>query len=123
MQCGDRKGRSNCLRALKRQKYKVLTATTGDKAITCAEKRTAPIDLLLTDVVLPGLNGRELAERIHQLHPEITVLFTSGYAEDTIVRHGVMSEQFHFISKPYSFQSITRRVRQVLDARLHPPQE
>ena len=100
---------------LSRLGYSVIAARNGEEALLTAERHAAPIRLLLTDVVMPGMNGRELAERLVGLHPETTVLFTSGYTEDTIVRHGVMDSQFAFIAKPYSLQAIAAKVRQVLD--------
>ena len=82
-----------------------------------AEKRTEPIHLLLTDVVMPGMNGRELAERLQTIHPEMRILFTSGYTEDLVVRHGVMDRVMHFIGKPYSIQTLAVKVRRVLDGK------
>ncbi|MBP7371931.1 MAG: PAS domain S-box protein [Opitutaceae bacterium] len=105
------------LSILKRHGYKVLAAPNGGEAFLLAEKRTEPIDLLLTDVVMPGMSGRELAERLQPLHPETAVLFTSGYTEDMVVLRGVMEENLHFIGKPYTIPAIVRKVRQVLDAR------
>jgi PAS domain S-box-containing protein len=101
---------------LTRQGYRVLAAHNGDEALAYAERCKEPINLLFTDVVLPGMNGRELAERLRLIHPETALLFTSGYTEDTILRTGVMSDQFAFISKPYSLRAVARRVREVLDA-------
>jgi len=66
---------------------------------------------------MPGMSGRELAERLQPLHPETAVLFTSGYTEDMVVLRGVMEENLHFIGKPYTIPAIVRKVRQVLDAR------
>jgi two-component system, cell cycle sensor histidine kinase and response regulator CckA len=101
---------------LRRQGYRVVVSQNGSEALAYAEKNHGPIDILLTDVVLPGMNGRELAERIRLLHPETAVLFASGYTEDTILRTGVMSDRFHFITKPYSLQAIAHKVREVLEA-------
>ncbi|HSA02459.1 MAG TPA: response regulator, partial [Candidatus Paceibacterota bacterium] len=102
---------------LKRLGYRVLTAANGDEAILIAEKRGEPVGLLLTDVVMPGMNGRELAERLQKCHPKIQVLFTSGYTEDMIVRRGVKDEVMHYIGKPYSMQTLAEKVRLVLDAK------
>jgi PAS domain S-box-containing protein len=101
---------------LKRQGYRVFEAPNGGEALAYAERCKETIHLLFTDVVLPGMNGREVAERLHLMHPESAVLFASGYTEDTIVRTGVMSDQLAFISKPYSLQAVSRKVREVLDA-------
>jgi CheY-like chemotaxis protein len=102
---------------LKRQGYHVLTAANGDDALALAAQRPGHIDLLLTDVVMPGMNGRELSERLLQLRPGLAVLFASGYTEDTILRHGVLSETTHFLAKPYTLPAIANKVRQVLDAK------
>ncbi len=102
---------------LKRQGYQVVDVPNGAEAIAYAERCGGAIDLLLTDVVMPGMNGRELAERIQRSHPETAVLFASGYTEDTVLRAGVMSDRFHFVGKPYSLQVIARKVREVLDER------
>ncbi len=103
---------------LKRQGYKVLAAANGGEALLLAERRAEPIHLLLTDVVMPGMNGRELSERLLAIRPDLAVLFASGYTEDTIVHHGVLAENLHFIAKPYTLQALAQKVRQVLDA--HP---
>jgi PAS domain S-box-containing protein len=112
--------RSLAEKFLGRQGYKLLSASSGGEALMLADQHAGLIDLLLTDVVMPGMGGRELADRIRQRHPDISVLFTSGYTEDTIVRHGIIDEQMHFIGKPYTLQLIARKVREVLDTR-HPP--
>ncbi len=109
--------RELCASFLIRQGYTVLVAGNPDEALACANGRLEPIDLLLTDVVLPGLNGRELADRILMTHPEMVVLFTSGYTQDSIIRHGVLTDRVHFISKPYSLHAIASKVRHLLDMR------
>ena len=73
------------------------------------------IDLLLTDVVMPGMNGRELAERLSELQPGVKVLFMSGYTEDVIVHHGVVDEHVHFIGKPYSLAGLAAKIRETLE--------
>ncbi len=96
--------------------YEVLVASDGSGALALAERRELPIALLLTDVVMPGMNGKELAERLRQAHPETRVLYTSGYTEDVIVLHGVLEDHLDFIGKPFSRQALARKVRQILDA-------
>ena len=75
-----------------------------------------PIDLLLTDLVMPGMSGRELAERLVAIRPGLRVLYTSGYAEDMAVHRGIAERGIAFLPKPYSMQSLAQRVREVLDA-------
>jgi len=102
-------------RALLSAGYRVLTAVSGEQALALAAAE--PIHLLLTDVVMPGMNGRDLAERLLPLHAETRVLYTSGYAEDIIAHHGVLDAGVELLSKPYSIDVLIRRVRRVLDRR------
>jgi PAS domain S-box-containing protein len=96
--------------------YTVLAVADGAEALRLAREYLRPIHLVLTDVVLPGLGGRPLAERLLALHPEARVLFASGYTDDAVVRHGVLSEQVHFLQKPFTPAALARKVREVLDA-------
>jgi FixJ family two-component response regulator len=75
-----------------------------------------PVHLLVTDVVMPGINGRELADRAQRMRTGLSVLFTSGYTEDAIAHHGVLDAGIEFLPKPYSVTSLLQRVRKVLDA-------
>ncbi|MEY2931039.1 MAG: hypothetical protein RL033_1788 [Pseudomonadota bacterium] len=105
---------------LKRLGYQVLVAPNGQDAVELVGKRSAAelaIDLLLTDVVMPGMNGRQLAERLRSLRPTMQVLYSSGYTDDVIGQHGNVQEQLNFISKPYSITTLGKKIRQVLDAR------
>ena len=102
-------------RILKRLGYDVLQAPDGGQALMLAENYRAPIHLLMTDVVMPGMNGRQLAERLEALHPEMKILYTSGYTENIIVHHGVLEEDLNFIGKPYSPQALAKKLREVLD--------
>ena len=81
--------------------YSVRQAPNGIEALKWASQRREPIDLLMTDVVMPGLNGRELAEGLLRLHPNVKVLFTSGYTENIIVHRGLVDPSLNFIAKPY----------------------
>jgi signal transduction histidine kinase/ligand-binding sensor domain-containing protein/ActR/RegA family two-component response regulator len=103
-------------RVLTRAGYTVLTAPNGDAAIELAARIEGTIDLLMTDVVMPGMSGRELAERLMPLHPGMRLLYASGYTEDAIVRHGVSSQEMAFLEKPFTPNALLQKVRQVLDA-------
>jgi PAS domain S-box-containing protein len=101
--------------SLKRNGYSVLEAQHGQDALALCEGHQGPIHLLATDVVMPKLSGRELVERVAPMHPEMKVLFMSGYTEDVIIHHGVLEESMHFIGKPFTTNILLRKVRQVLD--------
>jgi nitrogen-specific signal transduction histidine kinase/ActR/RegA family two-component response regulator len=96
--------------------YQVLEARTPAEALKIAETHPKRIDLLLTDVVMPGMNGRELAERVLTMREGLRVLFMSGYTDDVILHHGVLEAGVPFLQKPITPDSLTRKVRQVLDA-------
>lgn len=80
----------------------------------------APIDLLLTDVVMPGMNGRELAEEFARLHPAARVLYMSGYTDDEVFRRGVSEGKHSFLRKPFSTTALTAHVRSTLAGRSRP---
>jgi two-component system cell cycle sensor histidine kinase/response regulator CckA len=94
--------------------YTVLSAADGVEALELVERRRTLVDLLLTDVVMPGMNGREVAERLTQLQPNIRVLFTSGYPSDTVVKHGIADARTAFIQKPYLAGDLAHKIREVL---------
>ncbi len=99
---------------LKRQGYTILEARDGREALALATSREGPLHLLLTDVVLPGMNGRELYNEAVRLHPDLKVLYMSGYSEDVIAHRGVLDEGVRFIQKPFSVQGLAARVREAL---------
>jgi PAS domain S-box-containing protein len=112
---------ADLLRALARRVlegfgYTVLTAHGGQEALAMAEAHPGPVHLLLTDVVMPEMGGAELAKRLAARRAEILVLYMSGYTDDAIVRQGVLDEGVAFIQKPFTAESLVRRVREVLDA-------
>jgi PAS domain S-box-containing protein len=94
--------------------YTVLAAASGAEALEIAEARLEPIELLMTDVVMPRMNGRELAERLLAKHPDMKVLFTSGYPADTIIRHGISESRTAFLEKPYLPADLARKIREVI---------
>ncbi len=95
--------------------YAVLEAAHGADALAVAEAFDQPIDLLLTDVVMPGMGGRELAQRFADLRPDTKVVFMSGYTDDMVIRHGVLEAEVEFIQKPYTMRALLQKVRAVLD--------
>ena len=94
--------------------YTVLAASGGAEALDLADRQDRPIDLLVTDVVMPGMNGRELAEQLSVKYPGLKVLFTSGYPADTIIRHGVSESRTAFLEKPFLPDDLARKVREVI---------
>ena len=102
---------------LKRQGYTVLSAENGDQALAILNATDNPVDLLLTDVVMPGMNGKELFTRVSEKHPGLKVLFMSGYTDDIIAHRGVLEKGINFIKKPFSIQTLAAKVRDVLKKR------
>jgi two-component system cell cycle sensor histidine kinase/response regulator CckA len=103
-------------RMLIRLGYTVFSHASGASAIAAAERYRGTIHLLVTDVVMPGMNGRELASRLEAQRPGIKVLYSSGYTNDIIVRHGLVEEGLAFISKPYTTRMLGEKIRSVLDS-------
>src|SRR6476661_3987510 len=104
-------------RALRSQGYAILEAANGAEALEVLSRATSPVDLVLSDVVMPVLNGRELSERIAVDRPEVRVLFMSGYTDDDIVRRGLLRPGAPFLQKPFVPADLSRKVRDVLDGR------
>jgi CheY-like chemotaxis protein len=100
---------------LKRNGYSVLSATTPAEAIEMVENYTNKIHLLMTDVVMPGMNGRDLARHLITLYPDIKLLFMSGYTANVIAHQGVLDEGVAFIQKPFSMADLSEKLRGVLD--------
>ncbi len=95
--------------------YRVLEARDGEEALRVADRQTGGIHLLVTDVVMPRLGGRALAERLAREQPGLRVLFCSGYTDDAVVRHGVLEAEVAFLQKPFTTAALARKVREVLD--------
>jgi CheY-like chemotaxis protein len=102
-------------RILDRQGYDVLVARSGGEAWMICEQHDEPIDLLLTDVIMPNMNGRELYEKLRQKHPGLKALFMSGYTHNVIAQRGVLEEDVNFLQKPFSVGALAQEVRAVLD--------
>jgi two-component system, cell cycle sensor histidine kinase and response regulator CckA len=97
--------------------YNVLLAKNGEDACRIAREYPGEIHLVVTDVVMPQMGGREVAERITDTRPDVTVLFVSGYTDDAIVRHGILDDKMPFLQKPFSADAFAKKVREVLDAK------
>lgn len=96
--------------------YQVLTASTPTSALDVVNAHDGPLDLLLTDVVLPEMNGRQLQQRLLELRPEMRTAFMSGYDADVVAHRGVVEEGVAFIQKPFTMHTLTQRLREILDA-------
>ena len=106
---------------LHRSRYRVLPASGAEEALELAKVENGTIDLLLSDLVMPGTSGRELAEQIQALRPDIAILYMSGYTDDAVVRRGVLDAGMAFIQKPFGAEALALRVREVLDAHSDQP--
>jgi DNA-binding response OmpR family regulator len=107
--------RAAAARILQRAGYTVLEAPTSRSAVDIAAKKQHRVDLLLTDVVMPDMNGREVAEAFMRLRPDAKVLYMSGYTDDAVVRHGILQSGIAYLQKPFTGETLTAKVRAVLD--------
>jgi len=103
-------------KGLKKFGYGVLEAANGGEALLICEKRKAPIDLILTDVVLPQMSGRELVERLEETRPGMKVLYMSGYTENAIVNNGILKDNVGFLQKPFKVNVLVLKIREILNA-------
>ena len=103
-------------RVLRQQGYTVLQASNGVEALSIASRHAdGEIDLLLTDVVMPLIGGRELSIKLRDIHPNVRVIYTSGYTDEAVIRHGMLKPGTDFVQKPYSLAGLTQKIRSVLD--------
>lgn len=107
--------RDVAVRSLRGHGYTVLEADSGTEALTVLAEHSDSVALVLTDVVMPKMSGRELAEIVHADYPELKVIFTSGYTDDSVVRHGILAAEVAFLQKPYTPNNLAARVRELLD--------
>jgi DNA-binding NtrC family response regulator len=106
--------RAYTVAALKAYGYRAIKAENPQDALLIFERESAGIDLVLTDVVMPKMSGRELAARLAELRPSVKILYTSGYTSDTMARHGILEEGLVLLEKPFSPEQLAQKVRQVL---------
>jgi PAS domain S-box-containing protein len=98
--------------------YRVLVAENGEDALRISKEHEGPIDLLITDVVMPKMGGKEVAERLQPLYPRMKAIYMSGYTDGTIVNHGVLAPGLNFLEKPFSPKGLARKVRKVLNKQI-----
>ena len=111
----DEQVRKMLIRSLQAKGYEVLDASHAKDALALAQQ--PQIDLLVTDVIMPGLNGRELAAKVAELHPKIAVLYVSGYSDDILTQQGILDDGLKLLKKPFQLDVLTKLVRELLDAR------
>ena len=96
--------------------YEVIEAANGGEALLKCRSHQGNIDLIVTDVVMPGMSGSELAEQLREIKPDLKALYTSGYTDDAIADHGVLEEGTPFLQEPFTPSSLLAKVREVLDS-------
>jgi DNA-binding NtrC family response regulator len=107
--------RKLAVQILNMQGYRVLDTSNGEEALKICGEGKEPIHLMVTDVVMPGMNGHGLADRLKSIYPEMKTLYMSGYTDNAIVRHGVLEKGVNYIQKPFSVEGLARKVREVLE--------
>jgi response regulator RpfG family c-di-GMP phosphodiesterase len=103
-------------KVLQNKGYRVLEASHGNAALEVCDKFEGPIHLMVTDVIMPQMSGRELAERLALMRPEMQVLYMSGYPDNTIVQHGVLEPGTAFLQKPFTINALELKVREILNS-------
>jgi two-component system cell cycle sensor histidine kinase/response regulator CckA len=111
----DESVRKMAVLVLEKKGYTVLEAKDGNEALLLCKARKEPIHLILTDVVMPGMSGRQLVDGLRKVHQEIKALYMSGYTDNAIVHHGVLKKGMNFIQKPFTIDGLASKVREVLD--------
>lgn len=112
----DNNGLRKLMRTVLKQKgYKVLESESGEDALRVVEGHDGPIDLLVTDVVMPNMGGKDLADRLQSIYPQMKVIYMSGYTDNTIAHHGVLERGLNFIEKPFTLEVLAHKVREVLN--------
>jgi PAS domain S-box-containing protein len=101
--------------SLRASGYKVLEARSGEEAMRRLRRHEGPLRLVLTDLVMPGMDGRKVADSVRTLHPEVKVVFMSGYTSDALLRHGLSRMKGSFLRKPFTLEALTQKVREVLE--------
>jgi response regulator RpfG family c-di-GMP phosphodiesterase len=101
---------------LAEQGYTVLETENGQKALQLVDHYSEPINLLVTDVVMPGMSGKALAEQLTQIRPNLKTIFISGYPDETIAHHGILDSGIVFLQKPFTSKDLACKVRAILDA-------
>jgi len=96
---------------------KILKAENAERALSICAEKNGPIDLVLTDVIMPGMNGKELAEKLHAEYPRLRFLFMSGYTGTAAMQHGPLGNKVGFLAKPFTAESLCGTVRRILDGR------
>ncbi len=104
-------------RLLENAGYTVLQASDAEAALELAQRHAGRLDMLLTDVVMPGLSGPELARRLMSSRPGLRVLYVSGYPDETMASQGILEPDASFLQKPFTPETLARRVREILDSR------
>jgi two-component system cell cycle sensor histidine kinase/response regulator CckA len=102
---------------LEKHGYSVITAETNEMLIQVLNDHDGAIHMLLTDVIMPDMNGKELFERLKPIYPEMKVIYMSGYTGNIIAHHGILEDGVHFIQKPFTMSMLTDKIRNVLDER------